>query len=127
VQSGHPNCVVAVVDDDESVRCSLCDALRSVHLIALPFVSAEELLNCGRLHEIGCVITDFKMRGMSGLELQRRLAADQRALPMIFISAHGNARLRAQAMAAGAVAFLDKPFDDGELLELVRRTLGRSS
>ena len=111
--------VVAVVDDDESVQSSLPKALQSVGLRAVSFLSAEEFLSSGRLDEIGCVITDLRMSGMSGLELQARLAQDGRRIPVIFITAHGDARERARALRAGAVAFLDKPFDDDLLLNLV--------
>ena len=85
----------------------------------MSFVSAEEFLSSGRLDEIGCLITDLRMSGKSGLELQARLAQDGRRIPIIFITAHGDARERARAMRAGAVAFLDKPFEDDLLLNLV--------
>jgi FixJ family two-component response regulator len=81
-------------------------------------VSAEEFLNSDRLDEIGCLITDVKMPGMSGLELQAKLSEDKRDIPIIFITGHGESR--ALAIRAGAVAFFDKPFDDNLLLELVR-------
>jgi FixJ family two-component response regulator len=120
VTTHEPNTrVVAVVDDDESVQSSLPKALQSVGLRAVSFLSAEEFLSSGRLDEIGCVITDLRMSGMSGLELQARLAQDGRRIPVIFITAHGDARERARALRAGAVAFLDKPFDDDLLLNLV--------
>ena len=111
--------VVAVVDDDESIQSSLPKALQSVGLRAMSFVSAEEFLSSGRLDEVGCLITDLRMSGMSGLELQARLAQDGRRIPIVFITAYGDARERARAMRAGAMAFLDKPFDDDLLLNLV--------
>jgi FixJ family two-component response regulator len=114
---------VAVVDDDESIQNSLPKALQSVGLRAVSFVCAEEFLSCGRLDEIGCVITDLRMSGMSGLELQAKLAEDGHRIPIVFVTAHGDARERARAMRAGAVAFLDKPFDDNLLLEIVCRTI----
>jgi FixJ family two-component response regulator len=111
--------MVAVVDDDESIQRSLPKALESVGLPAMSFVSAEEFLSCGRLDEIGCLITDLRMSGMSGLDLQAKLAQDGRRIPVVFVTAHGDARERARAMRAGALAFLDKPFDDNLLLEIV--------
>jgi FixJ family two-component response regulator len=115
--------LVGVVDDDESVRGALLDALRSVGLLAAAFSSAEEFLSSGRLDEIGCLITDLKMPGMSGLQLQAKLLEDGRRYPIIFITGHGESRARAQAMSAGAIEFLDKPFDDNLLLEIVRRVI----
>jgi FixJ family two-component response regulator len=115
--------LVAVVDDDESVRGALKDALESVGLAALPFVSAEEFLSSGRLDEICCLVTDLKMPGMSGLELQAKLLEEKRSIPTIFITGHWEPRTRALAMGAGAVAFLSKPFDDNRLLEVVRGIL----
>jgi FixJ family two-component response regulator len=111
--------MVAIVDDDESIQRSLPKALQSVGLWAAPFVSAEEFLSCGRLDEIGCLITDLRMPGMSGLELQAKLAEDGYRIPVLFVTAHGDARDRARAMKAGALAFLDKPFDDNLLLRIV--------
>jgi FixJ family two-component response regulator len=115
--------MVAVVDDDESIQSSLPKALQSVGLRAVSYVCAEDLLSSGRLDEIGCVITDLRMPGMSGLELQAKLAEKGLRMPIVFVTAHGDARERAQAMQAGAVAFLDKPFDDNLLLEIVCRTI----
>lgn len=115
--------LVAVVDDDESIQSALPKALKSVGLSAIAFVSAEEFLACGRLDEVGCLITDLRMSGMSGLELQAKLAQGGRRIPIVFVTAHGDARERARAMKAGAVAFLDKPFDDNLLLEIVRRII----
>jgi FixJ family two-component response regulator len=111
--------MVAVVDDDESIRTSLSKALRSVGLTSMSFVSAEEFLSSGRVDEVGCLVTDLRMAGMSGLELQAKLAQDGRSIPIVLITAHGDARERARALRAGAVAFLDKPFDDNLLLEIV--------
>ena len=115
--------MVAVVDDDESIQRSLPKALQSLGLTALSFVSAEEFLSCGRLDDIGCIITDLRMSGMSGLELQAKLVQDGHRIPIVFVTAHGDTRERAQAMRAGALAFLDKPFDDNLLLEIVCRAI----
>jgi FixJ family two-component response regulator len=114
---------VAVVDDDESVRSALIPALRSVGLEAFGFDSAESFLGFGRLPEVGCLITDVKMPGMSGLELQAKLRREGYLIPIVFMTAYSVPADRAQAMAAGAIAFLDKPFDDNFLLETVRRVI----
>jgi FixJ family two-component response regulator len=115
--------LVAIVDDDESVRTALHGVLRSVGLKPRAFTSAEEFLESGQRDQVGCLITDVQMPGMTGLELQARLAEDDERIPIIFITAFGNARMRAQAMRAGAVEFLGKPFDDEVLLESVRAAL----
>jgi FixJ family two-component response regulator len=84
------------------------------------FASAEDFLRSGRQHEIGCLITDIRMPGMSGLDLQAKLNADRRLIPIIFITAHGDEDMRLQAMRGGAVKFIVKPFDGEILLESVR-------
>jgi FixJ family two-component response regulator len=116
--------LVAVVDDDESVRDAVHGVLRSVGLKVQAFSSAAEFLESGKQDQTGCLITDVQMPGMTGLELQARLAEDEHRIPIIFVTAFGNARMRAQAMRAGAIEFLGKPFDDEVLLESVRAALG---
>jgi FixJ family two-component response regulator len=123
VDVGSGNKLVAIVDDDESVRDAVRGVLRSVGLKAQVFSSAEEFLASSNRDRIGCLVTDVQMPGMNGLELQARLAEDDHRIPIIFITAYGNARMRAQAMRAGAVEFLGKPFDDDVLLESVRAAL----
>jgi FixJ family two-component response regulator len=115
--------VVAVVDDDDLVRDALRRLLKASGLGAVAFVSAEEFLNSGQLREVACLIVDVRMPGMSGLELQARLKAERCRIPIIFITAHGDAKMRVQAMRAGAVEFLTKPFDNAVLLEIVRAAL----
>ena len=112
--------LIAVVDDDESVRDAVDGMLRSVGLTARTFASAEEFLRSGEQSQTACLITDVQMPGMNGLELLAKLAAGEYRIPVIFISAFGNPRVREQARRAGAVLFLDKPFDDEFLLETVR-------
>ena len=112
--------LIAVVDDDESVRKAVDGMLRSVGLTARTFASAEEFLRSGQQSQTACLITDVQMPGMGGLELLRQLSGDECRIPVIFISAFGTARIREQARRAGAVLFLDKPFDDEFLLETVR-------
>src|SRR5580692_9354668 len=111
--------LVAVVDDDDLLRDALRRLLKSSGLGAISFESAEDLLNSGRLSEIACLIADVRMPGMSGLDLQAKLKAERCRLPMIFITAHGDAKMRIQAMRDGAVEFLTKPFDNAVLLETV--------
>ena len=115
--------MVAIVDDDDLMRTALQGLLKSAGLVALAFVSAEEILKSGRQHDTACLITDIRMPGMSGLELQAQLNADHCRIPTIFITAHGDAKMRMQAMRAGAVEFLAKPFDDEALLESVRAAM----
>lgn len=116
--------MVAVVEDDESYRVALQRLLKSAGLPVLPFASAEDFLNSGKQHETGCLIADIRMPGMSGLDLQARLNADHCPIPTIFITAHGDEKMRLQAMRGGAVKFLAKPFDGSILLEAVRVALG---
>ena len=115
--------IIAVVDDDESVRTALKELLRSVGLAARAFASAEDFLESGQQQQTGCLIADIRMPGMSGLELQAKLNADRCRIPTIFITAHGDEKMRMQALRAGAVEFLAKPFDDEALLERVRTAL----
>jgi FixJ family two-component response regulator len=123
VEIGAARELVAVVDDDESVRDAVHGVLRSVGLKVQAFSSAAEFLESGKQDQTGCLITDVQMPGMTGLELQARLVEDEQRIPIIFITAFGNARMRAQAMRAGAIEFLGKPFDDQVLLESVRAAL----
>jgi FixJ family two-component response regulator len=115
--------MVAIVDDDDLMRTALQGLLKSAGLLAQTFASADEFLRSGHQHDTACLITDIRMPGMSGLELQAQLNADQCRIPTIFITAHGDAKMRMQAMRAGAVEFLAKPFDDEALLESVRAAL----
>jgi FixJ family two-component response regulator len=115
--------LVAIVDDDESMRSALQGMLKSVGLASEAFASAEEFLKSGQQKKTACLITDIRMPGMSGLELQARLNAERCMIPTIFITAHGDTKMRMQALRAGAVEFLAKPFDDEVLLESVRAAL----
>ncbi len=119
---GQPT-LVAIVDDDESVRSALQGLMKVVGLPARSFASAEEFLQ-SRLHEqTACLIADIRMPGMSGLELLARLNAQNVKIPTIFITAHGDEKMRLQALRSGAVEFLAKPFDDQALLDSVRAAL----
>ena len=114
---------VAIVDDDDLMRGALQGMLKSVGLPSQAFASAEEFLTSGQLRQTACLIADIRMPGMSGLELQAKLNAEHCRIPTIFITAHGDAQMRMQALRAGAVEFLAKPFDDEALLETVRAAL----
>ncbi len=118
--------LIAIVDDDESVRSAIVGLLKSAGLKTRSFASAEEFLLSGQHGETACLITDICMPGMSGLELQAKLAEDHCRIPIIFITAYGDTRMRMQAMRAGAVEFLGKPFEDQVLLESVRAALETS-
>lgn len=117
--------LIAIVDDDELVRGALQGLLKESGYSTRAFASAEEFLATGQSRQAACLIADIRMPSMSGLELQAKLNADDIRIPIIFITAHGDARLRLQAMRAGAVEFLAKPFDDEVLLESVRAALER--
>jgi FixJ family two-component response regulator len=117
--------LVSIVDDDESVRGTLHELLRSAGFSSRAFESAEAFLESGHQRETCCLITDIRMPGMSGLELQARLNAEHCRIPTIFITAHGDEEMRFQALRAGAVEFLSKPFDDDVLVESVQAALER--
>src|SRR5580700_10854439 len=115
--------VVAIVDDDDLMRSALQGLLKAVGLPAQAFASAEEFLKSGQQQQTACLIADIRMPGMSGLELQAQLNAEQCRIPTIFITAHGDERMRMQALRAGAVEFLTKPFDNKALIDSVRAAL----
>lgn len=116
---------VVIVDDDESVRSALQGLMKEAGLPALAFACAEEFLESGKRQQAACLIADIRLPGMSGLELQSRLNADHHNIPIIFITAHGDERMRMQALRSGAVEFLIKPFDDEALLDSVQAALDR--
>jgi len=120
---GHNSRLVAIVDDDQSVQRSLQDLIESDGLSALCFGSAEQFLDSEARSKAACLIADIRMPGMSGLELQAKLKAERCRIPVIFITAHGDAEMRIHAMRQGAVEFLSKPFDDAVLLEIVHAAL----
>ena len=115
--------LIAIIDDDESMEDSLRDLIESTGLVARCFGSAEEFLASGLQRQAACLITDILLPRMSGLELQARLKDEECEFPIIFITAHGDARMRIQAMREGAVEFLAKPFDHHLLLKTVRAAL----
>ena len=114
---------IAIVDDDRSVQTALQDLIESEGLSALCFGSAEQFLDSGAQHTAACLIADIRMPGMSGLELQTKLKAERCRIPIIFVTAHGDLKMRTQAIRDGALQFLAKPFDHTVLLEAVHAAL----
>jgi FixJ family two-component response regulator len=115
--------LISVVDDDESIRRTTTLLIGSFGFRAAAFESAESFLKSSELHDTSCLIVDVQMPGMNGLLLQSHLAAVGYDIPIIFITAYENKASRDQAMQAGAVAFLGKPFNDEELLQTIRSAL----
>jgi FixJ family two-component response regulator len=117
--------MVFVVDDDAPLRESLQNLIRSVGLRVEAFASAQEFLDRPRPEVPGCLVLDVRLPGLSGLDLQQRMAEGNRDMPIIFITGHGDIPMTVQAMKAGAVAFLTKPFRDQELLDAIQQALVR--
>jgi FixJ family two-component response regulator len=115
--------LIAIIDDDDAMQDSLRDLMEAAGLAARCFGSAEEFLESGLHRHAACLITDILMPKMSGLQLQIRLKNEGCDIPIIFITAHGDARTRIEAMREGAVEFLAKPFDHQLLLKAVRAAL----
>jgi FixJ family two-component response regulator len=115
--------LIAIIDDDEAMQDSLRDLMEAAGLVAHCFASAEEFLASDLRAQAGCLILDIRMPNMSGLQLQARLKEEEFNIPIIFITAHGDARMRIRAMREGAVEFLAKPFDHHLLLRRVRAAL----
>ena len=115
--------LIAIIDDDEAMQDSLHDLMEASGLVARRFGSAEEFLASGLHRQAACLITDVLMPKMSGLELQTRLKDEECDIPIIFITAYGDASIRIQAMREAAVEFLAKPFDHQLLLKTVRVAL----
>jgi FixJ family two-component response regulator len=115
--------LISIIDDDPSVRLATQSLIRSLGYAAEVYSSAEEYLQSGRVSESSCVITDLHMPGMSGIDLQDRLAADGHHIPIIFVTAYFEERMLARVANAGAVGFLRKPFADERLIECLDRAL----
>ena len=124
-QSQPADSMVFVVDDDESMRESLSSLFRSVGLRVELFSSAQAFLKYQRPNAPACLVLDVRLPGLSGLELQRELAAHGNAIPIIFITGHGDIPMSVRAMKQGAVEFLTKPFRDQDLLEAVQQAIER--
>ena len=116
--------LVYVIDDDEAVRDSLALLLKAVGLMAKVFNSAAEFLESYDPAQHGCLIADIRMPGMSGLDLQNELNRRSAPVPLIFITAHGDVPMAVDAMKAGALDFIEKPFRDQDLLDRVHQALG---
>jgi FixJ family two-component response regulator len=108
--------MISIVDDDESVRESTKELVESLGYEALAFASAEEFLESERARATSCLITDLQMRGLSGVDLQRRLLDEGRGIPIIFITAFPDEKTRSHVLDAGAIGFLTKPFSDEKLI-----------
>jgi len=115
--------LIAIIDDDEAMQDSLRDLMEAAGLAARCFGSAEEFLESDLHTRAACLIVDIRMPKMSGLQLQARLKEEECNIPIIFITAHGDARMRIRAMREGAVEFLAKPFDHHLLLKRVRAAI----
>lgn len=115
--------LVAVVDDDESVRESLPDLLNEFGFRTRAFSSAEQFLSSGSLEQTRCLILDVVMQGMTGLELQRVLNDRERRIPIIFITAQKDREIQDRAFEQGAVSFLFKPFSDTALLDALKKAV----
>jgi FixJ family two-component response regulator len=117
--------MVFVVDDDAPMRESLKNLIRSVGLRVEAFASAQEFLRSTRPDVPGCLVLDVRLPGLSGLDLQKHMAEVDRDIPIIFITGHGDIPMTVQAMKAGAVEFLSKPFRDQDLLDAIQQALAR--
>ena len=120
--------MISIVDDDEAVRTAISALVRSLGYAAATFASAEDFLVSDRVNDTSCLITDVQRSGLSGVELQSRLLADGRLIPVIGVTAHPEESIRTQMLRAGAVGFLSKPFNDACLIDCLTTALkGHSS
>jgi FixJ family two-component response regulator len=118
--------VIVIVDDDDALRNSLDDLIRSIGFRSLNFRSAEAFLKSNEAREAACLILDVRMPGMNGLDLQRKIVAGDWRIPIIFITSHVDDDARTRALEAGAVGFLYKPFREEELLNAIDAALKHS-
>ncbi len=118
--------LVAIVDDDQSVRESIRSLVKSFGFRTDLFESAEEFLSKGHFSDTACLILDIRMPGMSGLELQDRLAERELRIPIVFLTAHGENATRRRALEAGAVDFLPKPVREDALMSAVGKAVEKS-
>ena len=109
--------VISIVDDDPSVREAIKSLVRSLGYHAATFCSGEDFLESGQVKVTACLITDVQMPGLNGVQLQDRLIADGHSVPIIFIAAFPDERLRGRVLKAGAIGYLDKPFTEDVLIE----------
>ena len=121
----EPDELVFVVDDDAQTRDALKNLMRSVGLHVEVFASAQDFLQSNRPNVPACLVLDVRLRGLSGLDLQKRMAEAKIEVPIIFITGYGDIPMTVQAMKAGAVEFLTKPFRNQELLDAIQQALER--
>ena len=124
-RSRQPDAVVAIVDDDPSVRDGLSSLIRSAGLQVETFESAQEFLARPGGEAPSCLVLDLQLPGLSGLDLQKRMAEVGVEIPIVFLTGHGNIPASVQAMKAGAVEFLTKPFDEHDLLQAIEEAVER--
>ncbi|HYW37418.1 MAG TPA: response regulator transcription factor [Terriglobales bacterium] len=124
-QMRQPEAVIAIVDDDLSVREGLETLIRSAGWRVETFASAQEFLARPRAGALSCLILDLQLPGLSGLDLQKRMAELELEIPIVFLTGHGNIPASVQAMKAGAVEFLTKPFDEQDLLRAIEEAIER--
>ena len=116
--------MIAIVDDDHSVREALTSLVRSLGYVAIAFECAEDLLKSRRRRNLSCLIADVQMPGMTGLELHNRLVTSGEPIPTVLITAFPDERSRERALQAGVIGYLPKPFSEDDLLACIRSTLG---
>jgi FixJ family two-component response regulator len=121
VQNNQP--LIAIVDDDESVREATKGLMRSMGLTAEAFACGEEFLRSPHLNRTACLVADIHMPGMSGLDLHRHLSARNKTIPTILITAYPNDSVRARALSAGVICYLAKPFSEDDLIKCIRSAL----
>jgi FixJ family two-component response regulator len=119
--------ITAILDDDKSIQSSLKDLIEADGMSALCFSSAEKFLHSGARHKVGCLIADIQMPGMSGIELQAKLAHERYRIPIIFLTGRGDIPSTVSAMKCGAIDFFTKPVDGGTLLNSIKRALQQDS
>ena len=118
--------LISIVDDDDAIRNSLDDLIRSIGFRTQGFASAEAFMRSNQAPDTACLILDVRMHGMNGLDLQRQIVAANWRMPIIFITSHADDDARARALKAGAVAFLYKPFREEELINAIDAALKHS-
>jgi FixJ family two-component response regulator len=114
---------VSIIDDDISVRVAVADIVRSMDLTANTFASGHDFLSSNGFADTACIVADVQMPGISGIDLQQALAAKELKIPMIFITAYPDERIRAKALDGGAICFLNKPFGGTTIIECIERAL----
>jgi FixJ family two-component response regulator len=118
--------IVAIVDDDKAVGNAIEVLMRSIGLVAQAFSSAEEFLRSPQLGLTGCLVVDFDMPGMSGLDLHNNLCRSGKVIPTVLITAYPSDDIRARAFKAGIICYLPKPFDESDLLNCIQTALDRA-